>query len=408
LKSGNLSSFYAAPWIPYSSNEDKRYLFAAVYRRCLQGVAELQQLHIATAERHYVDAISLAEHHMGPNSVAAALPSCLLAQIRYEQGNMDEAERLLFDRLPIVSSAAMLDCVLSAYIVLVRLAASRANLSRAYTLLEQAENLGRTRRWGRLTAASLLERVRLFCLEGRISESLASLDQLRRLAADYPVPGSCAWSDIHRYSALSQAYVDLARGRPESAVLILKTLQREAVEANNHYFGLRVATDLAVATLRAGENDAAETAIRDVLNAGLQNGLYQTVLDQGPEIGMLLPKARNAAMRTGDSAGLPSYIDRLLRDCRSRYQPQVESTSTQTLAEPLSPREREVLGLIAQGRSNKEIAKLLAIAPETVKTHVKNIFIKFNVEKRAHAVSRAQNMGFLATPRPDYQFGTAI
>ena len=405
LKSGNLSNFYAAPWIPYSSNEDGRYLFASVYRRCLQGVTEFQQLHIATAERHYIDAVTLAEQHVGPHSVAAALPSCLLAQIRYEQGRMDEAERLLPGRLPIVSSAAMLECVLSAYIVLVRLAGSRMNLSRAYALLEHAENLGRTRRWGRLIAAALLERVRLFCLEGRIAESLASLDHFDHLAAEYPAPTPCAWSDIHRYSALSRAYIDLARGQPERAVSILKTLHREAMEANSFYFGLRVLTDLAVANLRAGENAGAATAIREVLKAGLRNGLYQTVLDQGPEIGMLLSKARDDARRTGDSADLVSYINRLLEDCRARYEPLVKSASTPALAEPLSPREGEVLGQIAQGRSNKEIARLLAITPETVKTHVKNIFTKFSVEKRAHAVSRAQNLGLLATPHLDYPAG---
>ena len=66
---------------------------------------------------------------------------------------MDEAEGMLLDRLPILSATAMLDCVLSAYFVLVRLAVSRTNLSRAHTLLEQAENLGLTRGWGRLVAA---------------------------------------------------------------------------------------------------------------------------------------------------------------------------------------------------------------------------------------------------------------
>jgi len=50
--------------------------------------------------------------------------------------------------------------------------------------------------------------------------------------------------------------------------------------------------------------------------------------------------------------------------------------------------ESDVLGLIAAGRSNKEIARILSIAPETVKTHVKHIFIKLNVEKRAQAVPR--------------------
>jgi LuxR family maltose regulon positive regulatory protein len=342
----------------------------------------------------------LAEQYVGTHSVAAALPSCLLAQIRYEQGNMDEAERLLFDRLPIVSSAAMLECVLSAYTVLVRLAEFRMNFSRAYALLEQAENLGRARRWGRLIAAAILERVRLFCSEGRISEGVASLDQFGRLAADHRVHSRCAWSDIHRYFELARAHVDLARGQPESAILILKELQREAVEANIFYFGLRVTADLAAANLRAGERGSAATAIRQVLIAGLQNGLYQTVLDQGPEIGGLLLMAREEASAREPGEFL-SYIDHLLEMYRARYQPHVDST-VPVLTEPLSLREGEVLGLIAQGRSNKEIARVLAITPETVKTHVKNIFSKLNVDKRAHAVARAQNLGLLTTPHLDY------
>jgi LuxR family transcriptional regulator, maltose regulon positive regulatory protein len=53
--------------------------------------------------------------------------------------------------------------------------------------------------------------------------------------------------------------------------------------------------------------------------------------------------------------------------------------------------------LIAEGKSNKEIARNLAIAPETVKSHVKHKFTKLNVEKRAQAVSRAQSLGLVAT-----------
>jgi Bacterial regulatory proteins, luxR family len=54
--------------------------------------------------------------------------------------------------------------------------------------------------------------------------------------------------------------------------------------------------------------------------------------------------------------------------------------------------------LIAQGRGNKEIARILSIAPETVKSHVKHIFIKLNVQRRAQAVSRAQTLGLAGTP----------
>ena len=142
LKAGDLAKFYATPWIPYSLDEDRRNVFASVYRRCLQGLAEVQQIRLTAAERYYLDAVALAEQYVGSDSVAAALPLSLLAQIRYEQGRVDEAEGMVFDRLPILSATAMLDCVLSAYFVLVRLAASRMNFSHAYTLLEQAESSG--------------------------------------------------------------------------------------------------------------------------------------------------------------------------------------------------------------------------------------------------------------------------
>ena len=92
LKRGDLKQFYSTPWIPYSVDEDRRNLFASVYYRCIQGMAEAQQLRIVPAERHYLSALRLAEQHVGPNSVAAALPASLIARVRYEQGRLDEAE----------------------------------------------------------------------------------------------------------------------------------------------------------------------------------------------------------------------------------------------------------------------------------------------------------------------------
>ena len=63
----------------------------------------------------------------------------------------------------------------------------------------------------------------------------------------------------------------------------------------------------------------------------------------------------------------------------------------------LSPRETDILKLIAQGLSNKEIARSLDIGPETVKSHLKSVFTKLGVERRAQAVSRAQTLGLVTT-----------
>jgi ATP/maltotriose-dependent transcriptional regulator MalT len=398
LKSGDLTKFYAAPWIPYSLDQDKRNLFASVYRRCLQGLAEVQQLRFSEAQRYYSDALTLAEQHVGPNSTAASLPLSLLAQIRYEQGRIDEAEDMLFDRVPVLTSAAMLDCVLSAYFVLVRSAAFRGIFSRAYSLLERAENLGLTRRWGRLVAAALVERVRLACLEGKISESLACLDRLDRVALEHPAPNACSWSDIHRYNALARAYVALSQDQSESAISLLKNLQRDADTANNYYFGLRVGAQLAMAHLRAGDRAEALAVLHLVLNKSVHAGLYQSMLDLGPEIGPLLLSVREDALRTGGSSDFVTYLDRLIEGFRARYEPPFKTNPVSAAEEALSVREGNILNLIAQGRSNKEIARILSIAPETVKSHVKNIFAKLKVQTRAQAVSRAQTVGLLTTP----------
>lgn len=59
----------------------------------------------------------------------------------------------------------------------------------------------------------------------------------------------------------------------------------------------------------------------------------------------------------------------------------------------LSPRECHILELIGQGYSNKRVARALGITAETVKSHVKHVFAKLDVNTRAHAVARAQSLG---------------
>jgi DNA-binding NarL/FixJ family response regulator len=61
----------------------------------------------------------------------------------------------------------------------------------------------------------------------------------------------------------------------------------------------------------------------------------------------------------------------------------------------ISGREREVLALLAAGRSNKEIARQLELSPNTVKTHISKLFEKLSVRRRTEAISRARELGIL-------------
>ena len=70
--------------------------------------------------------------------------------------------------------------------------------------------------------------------------------------------------------------------------------------------------------------------------------------------------------------------------------------AAQPLVEPLSERELEVLGLIAAGLTNREIAGRLFITVGTVKRHINNIYGKLQVHHRAEAVARARDLGLLS------------
>ena len=99
----------------------------------------------------------------------------------------------------------------------------------------------------------------------------------------------------------------------------------------------------------------------------------------------------------GDALLAPSVTRRLIDQFASQSSP---SGSSGARLEALTEREREVLGLIAQGHSNGEIADALVLTEGTVKTHVKHIFDKLELRDRTQAVILAYDVG-LVRPRGD-------
>lgn len=114
--------------------------------------------------------------------------------------------------------------------------------------------------------------------------------------------------------------------------------------------------------------------------------------------GFLLKRTRPedliAAVHTiasGDSLLSPSITRRVI-DHMAR-QP-TAATIDPTLADSLTPREREVLALVARGLANREIADALVVEESTVKSHIKRILMKLGLRDRVQAVIYAYETGF--------------
>lgn len=94
-------------------------------------------------------------------------------------------------------------------------------------------------------------------------------------------------------------------------------------------------------------------------------------------------------------AGLGAWVARRLTPRTGAGDPFVANDKA-IAALGLTARERDVLEHLATGASYKEIARALTLTPNTVKTHVSNVYRKLNVDRRAHAVAQARALAIIA------------
>ncbi|UCD99964.1 MAG: hypothetical protein JSV42_04405 [Chloroflexota bacterium] len=148
----------------------------------------------------------------------------------------------------------------------------------------------------------------------------------------------------------------------------------------------------AVITYRMGEIEAAVDILEQALDMAKDEGYVRTFLDEGEPMIELLYEASSRKI-------YPQYIGKLLAAYRS-FEPASQSIEKREkgipeVIEPLSAREVEVLELIADGLSNKEIASQLHVSLSTVKGHNRNIFGKLLVNNRTQAVAKGRALGII-------------
>jgi LuxR family maltose regulon positive regulatory protein len=196
---------------------------------------------------------------------------------------------------------------------------------------------------------------------------------------------------------MTRACLFSSQRRYDEAIALLENLRRESERVHDAYFALRATTQLSLVRFGANQTAGALSGIRDILSFSARAGVHQTIVDAGPDMGALLTAFQEHAERTKISGEILPYVGRLIAACRSYHHRKMQPAPNTEIAESVSAREGDILKLIAKGFSNKEIGRTLAIAPETVKSHVKHIFIKLGVERRAQAVARAQSLGVVST-----------
>lgn len=196
------------------------------------------------------------------------------------------------------------------------------------------------------------------------------------------------------YVGVALARVFLAQGDLEKATRVLSRLLA-AAEAGGHISRLIEVLVLQTLAFKADRHAArAMHALEQAITLAEPGGYIRIFLDEGPPMAHLLYEALSRGIA-------PDYVRRLLAAFPDTEPEPVASSRTLDanagLIEPLSERELEVLHLIAEGLTNREIARKLYLSLNTVKVHTRNIYGKLGVSNRTQAAAQARELGLLSS-----------
>jgi LuxR family transcriptional regulator, maltose regulon positive regulatory protein len=329
--------------------ENQLHLAAQTYRRVLQ-LAGDPPLPVA------------CEAHLG------------LGRISYEWDDLDAAQMHGQQGVQLARQIENTDRFVACEVFLARLNLAQGDVAGAASILAEAGQSVRQHNFVHRMPDVAGARVLTLLRQGNL-EAAAELAQAHQLP-------------------ISQARVNLARGDPSTALAVLEPLRRQADAQGwaDERFKVRVLQ--AVAHHAHGENNKAVHLLGDALALAEPGGFIRTFVDEGVSMARLLSEAAAHGV-------MPDYAARLLVVLEAEAQMSEDRSylpsapTAQSLTEPLSQRELEVLQLIAQGLSNREISERLFLALITVKGHNRNIFRKLRVRRRTEAVARAREFGLL-------------
>jgi LuxR family maltose regulon positive regulatory protein len=206
-----------------------------------------------------------------------------------------------------------------------------------------------------------------------------------------------------QYTALARLLI--AQRQPGKALLLLAPLQAIAERwvLNGYLIAIQILKALAFHS--RGDRGQARHALECALLLAEPEGYMRIFLDEGEPLRFLMADFRSWIVSQSPAVADPrdrllAYADRLLVSFSEEAVPDASpiqhlALETQGLVEPLTERELEVLGLLATGMSNPEIAGALYVAVSTVRSHCKSIYGKLDVHRRWDAVQRGRELGLI-------------
>jgi LuxR family transcriptional regulator, maltose regulon positive regulatory protein len=380
-----------------------RYQEAQILWGLIAALIALGQLR--QARDHCQELQQLVNSLGGPLPVAA-YPDVFQAQLAYEWNQLEVAKSAAQKAIEKTAPLQYMDILMGAYEMLGRCCMAQGDITGAEQSVREMERVNQSAGIPLFRPYCESLRVHLWLAQSNLTQAV---DWAEHTPYHQEVP---LYSRESAYLALVRVY--LAKLQYTQALQLLTALLSSA-EQVARVGSIIAILALQVAALQAsGATQEALRALLRLLTLAEPEGYMRVFLDAGEPMQQALQTLlKTSHMRASVSPvppALASYAHTALaafaREQRqaateqsiplvSTSLPRTLSQAASPLLEPLTPRELEVLHLLAEGATNQEIAGHLVVSLTTVKKHVGSLLLKLAAENRTHAVARARELSLL-------------
>jgi LuxR family transcriptional regulator, maltose regulon positive regulatory protein len=299
-----------------------------------------------------------------------------LARVRYEWNELDAALHDVQTGLERGQLAGIMDVLLPGYHALARIRQAQGDMDGALAALDEADSVAEKMGVAQVKGWIGALRAQVWLARG---DTDAALDWANHFAGQIE-------DAVFPSVPLALAKVWLSQRQPDKALPLLDHALQSAQTVGRLGNAIHILAVQAIVYHAQGQYEQAFATLEHALELAEPEGYVRVFVDEGAPMARLL---RRMLARAPAS----EYIGRLLEAFGESVK--IESPVTSKLINPLSPRELEVLRLIIDGATNKEIADELVLTVNTVKRHISNIFDKLQVSNRAQAIAQARELNLL-------------
>lgn len=365
-------------------------IYSDLFTRFLEARIRQAQARIKDASAILAAAREQIEASFGPRSDLAANCAAFEAELLYELDQPAAALALLDWAVPHMElSDGWSDVYAAAYLTAARAHAAEGALDTAHAMVARARRLAGRRRLRQLDLLAALCELDLLIQYGDdlalVHEAAAAVD-IEALAARDDED-----STVHRpvisAARLCRARLALIEGEHEHALTDLQKLKRWAAQHGAGRLLVDANILLAYAHREAGDAAKARACFDDAVGTAMFQGIARPFIDQ----------RRFAEPLLNETLSGTAQLDRF----RAQFLKGIaRSLATRPVSGPapglLSDAEAEILEHLGFGYSNKEIARLIGMSPDTVKYRLKSVFRKIGVHKRRDAVRVLRERGLIS------------